>query len=100
MKLDQEITMSGVIEFKNYEAKLKMMDTALFLFGMRLFSMKGNIRFYDSDFLNTVMVSSPIFENRTLGECCQIINDALRTSGFPGKALTVGTLKDLSDFDL
>jgi len=56
--------------------------------------------FYDSDFLNTIMVSSSIFENRTLGECCEIINEALRSSGFGASLLKVGILRDLSDFDL
>lgn len=92
--------MSGVIEFENYESKLKMMNSALFLFGMRLYQMKGNLSFFDSDFLNTIMISSPIFENRTLGECCEIINEVLKSSGFGQSLLKVGILKDLNDFDL
>ena len=36
LKLDHQVNMSGVIEFQDYTSKLKMMNSALFMFGMRL----------------------------------------------------------------
>lgn len=36
MGLEKPIQRSGFMKYQNYEDKLKMMDTALFLFGMKL----------------------------------------------------------------
>jgi len=34
--LDKPVTRQGFLKFASYESKLRMMDTALFLFGMKL----------------------------------------------------------------
>jgi hypothetical protein len=36
MGLDKFISRGGFLRFKDYHSKLKMMNTALFLFGMKL----------------------------------------------------------------
>lgn len=77
-----------------------MMDTALFLFGMKLYRQDKSIEFYDADFANTISVSSPMFNQRTLYDCMQIINEALTLTGFTGELLEVGKLRDIDDFDL
>lgn len=77
-----------------------MMDTPLFLFGMKLHRQQGHLEFFDADFCNTIMVQSPSFAGLTLGECCKIINETLRKSGFGQEGLHVGKLKDIDDFDL
>ena len=38
-----------------------MMDSAMFLFGLKLHRQEGHVRFYDADFLNTMSVKSPLF---------------------------------------
>ena len=88
------------MKFDNYEDKLKMMDTALFLFGMKLHRQHGNIEFFDADFSNTIIVNTPYFIDKTLADCNKIINESLRLSGFEGDLLEVGQLKDIDDFDL
>ena len=77
-----------------------MMDTALFLFGLKMHRQEGHVKFYDADFLNTMQVSSPLFQNRTLGDCCSIVNEALSSSGFSGNLFDVGQLREIDDFDL
>lgn len=77
-----------------------MMDTALFLFGMKLYRQDKSIEFFDADFSNTITVNSPMFEKKTLYDCMCIINEALTLSGFSGELLEVGELKDISDFDM
>ncbi len=38
-----------------------MMDTALYLFGMKLYRQKNSIEFFDADFMNTIYVKSDDF---------------------------------------
>lgn len=76
------------------------MDTALFLFGMKLHRQDGSVEFFDADFSNTLTVKSGAFEERTLGDCCKIINEVLESTGFVSKNMTVGALKGIDDFDL
>ena len=57
-KFDKPIMRSGFIRFADYASKLKMMDTALFLFGVKLHNQQGQVQFHDADFLNTLQVSS------------------------------------------
>ena len=54
--LDRPVSRSGLLKFKTYEDKLKMMDTPLFLFGMKLHRHYYNIEFYDADFANTLLI--------------------------------------------
>ena len=54
LKLEDNILKRGLLKFGKYEDKLKFMDTALFLFGMKLHRMSENINFFDADFANTV----------------------------------------------
>ena len=58
LNFEETISKPGLIEFKNYTSKLRMMDTALFLFGLKLHRMEGHVRFFDADFLNTLEVGS------------------------------------------
>ena len=76
------------------------MDTALFLFGLKLHKQEGHVKFYDADFLNTIQISSPLFYDRTLGDCCNMINEALSNSGFTGDLFDVGQLREINDFNL
>lgn len=39
-----------------------MMDTALYLFGMKLYRQEGSIEFFDADFMNTIKIKSKDFE--------------------------------------
>lgn len=77
-----------------------MMDTALFLFGMKLHRQVGSIEFYDADFSNTITVTTNFFTDKTLSDCMKVLNETLILSGFTGDLLEVGSLKDLEDFDL
>ena len=52
--LKNAVSRNGFIRFGDYTSKLKMMDTALFLFGLKLHRQEENIKFYDADFLNTI----------------------------------------------
>ena len=54
LKLEDNILKRGLLKFGKYEDKLKFMDTALFLFGMKLHRMSENINFFDADFANTL----------------------------------------------
>lgn len=99
-RLEVPVIRQGFIKFKNYADKLRMMDTALFLFGLKLHQQEGHIQFYDADFLNTIQVSSAHFLNTTLGDCCNMVNEALSLSGFKGNSFQVGQLKEINDFDL
>lgn len=76
------------------------MDTALFLFGMKLHSQIGSIEFYDADFANTIQVSSSNFTDKSLLDCQKIINETLRLSGFSGELLEIGKLNNIEDFNL
>ena len=77
-----------------------MMDTALFLFGMKLHRQEGSIEFFDADFSNTITVNSNYFNDRTLADCCFIINETLLNSGYSGKLMEVGQLKEIEDYNL
>lgn len=98
--LEKPVIRTGFLHYNNYESKLRMMDTALFLFGMKLHRQIGSIEFYDADFSNTLIVKSAYFTDKTLADCKKVINEALRLSGFSGELLEVGSLKDIEDFDL
>jgi hypothetical protein len=77
-----------------------MMNSALFLFGMKFYRQETPIEFFDADFLNIIQVSSGGFDGKTLRECCNIINEYLIANDFSGKPLVVGQLKKIGDFDL
>ena len=77
-----------------------MMDTALFLFGLKLHRQEDHIKFYDADFLNTIQISSTLFYDRTLGDCCNMVNEALNNFGFSGSLFEVGQLREIDDFKL
>ena len=98
--LDKELKKPLFIEFKDYASKLRMMDSPMFLFGLKLYQMEGHVQFYDADFLNTLTISSEVFIEKTLGEVCEIVNRALDQEGFPGGQFQVGHLKEIDDFDL
>ena len=59
--LAKAVTRKGFIRFQDYSSKLRMMDTAMFLFGLKLHRQDDHVKFYDADFLNTIQVSSPLF---------------------------------------
>jgi hypothetical protein len=99
--LENQIFRSGFLVFEDRISKLKMMNSPLFLFGMKLFRQTGHMEFFDSEFCTTVLISSDIFSNITLRESCSIINEMLLKTGFEGDLLKIGKLKDLGDeFDL
>lgn len=58
------------------------------------------MEFFDADFANTLLLSSESFIDKSLGECCRVINDMLIKAGFDEELLTVGKLKDIEDFNL
>jgi hypothetical protein len=66
-----------LIKFNSYDGKLKMMDTALFLFGMKLHKQVGSTEFFDADFSNTITVQSSYFTDKTLSDCNKVINQVL-----------------------
>ena len=66
---------SGFLVFNTYLEKLKLMNTPLFLFGMKLHQQKDHIKFFDADFCNTITVESNDFLDQTLGDCCNMINE-------------------------
>ena len=82
VNLKKAISRNGFIVFKDYESKLKMMDTALFLFGLKLHRQEGHVKFHDADFLNTLYIQSVLFEDQTLGDCCRLINEVLSNAGY------------------
>ena len=98
--LDKPVQRTGFLRFNSYESKLRMMDTALFLFGLKLHKQVGSVEFFDADFSNTIIVKTPYFIDKTLEDCNKIINETLRLGGFTGELLEVGSLKDIEDFDL
>ena len=101
MGLDKAVARSGFIIFDDYVTKLKMMDHPLFLFGLKLHEMPGAVEFFDADFCNTLVIKSDLFEQATLRQCCEMLNQMLLRNGFMGDLLEVGKLKDISeDFDL
>jgi len=59
-----------------------------------------HVKFYDADFLNTIQVSSPLFYEKTLGDVCKMINEALNNAGFSGNLFEVGQLREIDDFNL
>jgi len=98
--METPIRRRGMIEFEDYHSKLKMMDTALFLFGMKLYRQHGSTQFLDADFCNSLVVRSTDFFDKELGYACNIINEILINCGFSGNCLQVGKLKDINDFNL
>lgn len=53
--LNRPVSRSGFIKFNSYLSKALMMDTALFLFGMKIHRHMFNIEFFDADFANTLL---------------------------------------------
>ena len=100
MGLENQIYRSGFIVFSSYLEKLKMMNTPLFLFGMKLYGQREHIRFYDADFCNTITVESSEFAEKSLDQCCKLINEHLRKNRYEDEVLTVGRLKGIDNFDL
>jgi hypothetical protein len=101
MGLDRTVSRSGFLIFDDYVTKLQMMDHPLFLFGLKLYDMSGAVEFFDADFCNTLVIKSDLFDQVSLQECCQMLNQILLRNGFMSKLLEVGQLKDISeDFDL
>ena len=82
LSLDLQIARTGFIVFDDYLSKLKMMSTPLFLFGMKLYRQLGSIEFFDADFCTTLLIKSVSFDDRPLGEVCEIINEALVKSNY------------------
>ena len=76
------------------------MDTALYLFGMKLYRQKDSIEFFDADFMNTIYVRSDEFKGKTLQACCNILNEYLTAHGTVGTNFKVVRLTNLEDFDL
>jgi hypothetical protein len=89
-----------MLKFSDYESKLKFMNTALFLFGMKLHRQVDSIEFYDADFATTLSIKCDYFDGKTISECCTIINEAFTRSGYTGDLMTVGKLKGIEDFKL
>jgi hypothetical protein len=75
--LDKEINRSGLMIFEDYESKLNMMNTQLFLFGMKLHRQHGSLEFFDADLCNNLQVSADVFIDKPLYDCCQLINELL-----------------------
>jgi len=75
--LDRQVSRSGFIVFEDRVSKLKMMNSPLFLFGMKLFRQTGHMEFFDADFCNTVLVKSEALVDLTLRDVCNIINEML-----------------------
>lgn len=53
---------------------MSMMETPMFLFGLKLARMPGNIEFFDADFCNAIQINSFLFKGLNLDTCCQLIN--------------------------
>lgn len=94
LKLENTILKRGLLKFNKYEDKLKFMDTALFLFGMKLHRMSENINFFDADFANTLQIKCALFDNKTLENCCDLINHLLKGQSQKIK-FEIGTLKGM-----
>lgn len=77
-----------------------MMNTPLFLFGMKLYKQLGYMEFFDADFCTSLFIKCPLFDDKPLGEVCEIINEGLLKTGFEDQLLEIGVLKDIQDFDL
>ena len=58
------------------------------------------MKFYDADFLNSLHISSGLFSDRTLGDCCKIVNEALSNVGYSSNLFEVGQLREIDDFKL
>ncbi|CDW71658.1 ph domain containing protein [Stylonychia lemnae] len=99
--LNKPVMRQGFIVFSNYHDKLKFINTAMFLFGLKLYNQERHIEFLDADFCNTIAIESQSFEGKSLGECCSLLNQYMIMSGFQEDILVVGKLKGLgNDFDL
>lgn len=77
-----------------------MMDTALYLFGMKLYKQEGSIEFFDADFMNAIKIKSDQFQGMSLRHCCNMINEFLTSHEYKGKLFTIPKLTSLDDFDL
>lgn len=77
-----------------------MMDTALYLFGMKLYRQKDCIEFFDADFMNTIYIKSEDFNGKTLQACCNFINEYLFARGAQETQFKVARLSNLEDFDI
>ena len=77
-----------------------MMDTALYLFGLKLYRQQESIEFFDADFMNTIYVKSDEFQGKTLNACCNLINEFLSAHGYDGNLLKVVNISNLQDFNL
>lgn len=64
--LNRGIFMNGLVEFENYEAKLKFLLSPAYRFGMKFYDQQWNINFSDSDFGNTLSISSNKFNKKSL----------------------------------
>ena len=54
LHLKKPVTRKGFIRFADYSSKLRMMDSAMFIFGLKLHRQEDHVKFYDADFLNTI----------------------------------------------
>jgi len=66
------------------------MHDPMFLFGLKMHDMPGEVEFFDADLCNSLSVRAYMFKDLTLGQCCQNLNYILRKSGFSGEMLEVG----------
>ena len=96
--LDKQILRAGFIVFEDYYSKVKMMDTPLFMFGMKLHRQEQHVEFFDADFCNTLIIKNISFIDKTLEECCSIINEQLYKGGYDCGMLGLGKLN--VNFDL
>lgn len=78
--LDNPIRIQGFMEFSDYYTKLKMMNSPMFLLGLKLFN--SSMEFYDADFCHVLQVYSQAFVNKEFVECCDLINSTLTSNNY------------------
>ena len=82
--LDKQISRSGFLVFEDRISKLRMMNTPLFLFGMKLYRQIGTMEFFDAEFCNTIMLKTDAVVDMSLKDACHIVNEVLTKAGFEG----------------
>ena len=52
--MDKNIIRSGLVSFKDYTTKLRMLSHPMYLFGLKMHDQIDNVEFVDADFCNTL----------------------------------------------
>ena len=65
--LNNPVNRVGLLEFHDYDTKLKMMNDPMFLFGLKMHDMPGEVEFFDADLCNSLSVRAYMFKGLNLG---------------------------------